>query len=349
MDFMTIKELCKSLEKLVRGGGQDISVYISGPPGIGKSAAVNQVGKRFDLPVIDLRISQFAPTDLRGLPVPRDGRTFWDPPSMYPDGGSGILFLDELTMAPPAVQGIAHQLVLDRRVGDYVLPEGWFVWAAGNRREDKSAVFEMPAALANRFIHFEVSSDIDAFRDFAVDNGDTVHAQVLAFLLFRPELLHDLNHMGARAWPSPRTWVMASRLHTMGMDISSAVGSGAAAEFQAFCRNRKAADCVEAVIGGNFGVPFPKDVSTIYSLLSALSQRISKRAEWLAVWKWLLDVSGAEWCQLFLTLNARRLVDMNLRVVVAKSIQEHPQMADLLRRNRTLLLGVEEEEEDVPF
>src|SRR5690606_25955626 len=115
--------------------GIKLSVMIWGAPGIGKSSIVAQVCESGKLDFIDLRLSQLAPTDLRGLPVPRDKQSAWLPPEFLPTEGQGILFLDEINLAPPAMQGVAQQLILDRRVGSYVLPDDWFVWAAGNRKE----------------------------------------------------------------------------------------------------------------------------------------------------------------------------------------------------------------------
>ncbi|NOK60205.1 MAG: MoxR family ATPase [Chloroflexi bacterium AL-W] len=133
-------------------------------------------------------------------------------------------------MAPPAMQGVAQQLILDRRVGSYVVPEGWFIWAAGNRKEDRSAVFDMPAPLANRFLHLEVKPDFESFKAYAMQHG--VHEQILAFLSFRTTLLHKINpHQPA--WPSPRAWSIASDLHHIGLDIAPALGNEAAAEFAA--------------------------------------------------------------------------------------------------------------------
>ena len=136
-----------------------LSVMIWGAPGIGKSSIVAQVAAAHGLPCIDLRLSQLAPADLRGLPVAdhEQGVARLLPPEFLPRSGSGILFLDEINLAPPALQVVAKQLVLDRRVGSYTLPEGWLVWAAGNRKEDRAAVFDMPAPLANRFLHLQVA------------------------------------------------------------------------------------------------------------------------------------------------------------------------------------------------
>src|SRR5438046_1207387 len=122
---MTPVQLKNYLAGLVRHGLK-LSVMIWGPPGIGKSSVVAQVASERGLQFIDLRLSQLAPTDLRGLPVPENGVSRWFPPEFLPREGSGVLFLDELNMAPPTLQGIAQQLILDRRVGLYSVPEGWF-------------------------------------------------------------------------------------------------------------------------------------------------------------------------------------------------------------------------------
>ena len=94
-------------------------------------------------------------------------------------------------MAPPALQGVAQQLILDRCVGSYHVPDNWFVWAAGNRKEDRAAVFDMPAPLANRFLHLKVESDFDSFKVYALEKQ--IHEQIIAFLSFRSTLLHKFD------------------------------------------------------------------------------------------------------------------------------------------------------------
>jgi hypothetical protein len=146
---MTPTALNTYLNNLVKNSLQ-ISTMIWGAPGIGKSSIVAQVAKEHKIDFVDVRLSQLAPTDLRGLPVAEDGISKWYPPEFLPHSGRGILFLDELNMAPPAMQGMAQQLILDRRVGSYVVPEGWYVWAAGNRKEDRAAVLicRLPSPIA---------------------------------------------------------------------------------------------------------------------------------------------------------------------------------------------------------
>jgi len=190
MKKLSIKKLSNYLEKLI-----DHNIYSSlmlwGAPGIGKSSLVAQVAEKKQLSLIDVRISQLAPTDLRGLPVVNEDRSSWIPPEFLPKDGRGILFLDEINMAPPAIQGIAQQLILDRKVGNYVLPEGWFIWGAGNRKEDFASVFDMPAPLANRFMHLEVISKFEEFIEYAINKD--FDETIISFLKFRPNLLHKIE------------------------------------------------------------------------------------------------------------------------------------------------------------
>ena len=172
---------------------------------------IRQVADEAKLPLIDVRASLLDPTDLRGIPTVENGRAVWCPPSFLPtadDGPGGILFFDELSAAPPLVQASLYQLVLDRRVGEYELPDGWRIVAAGNRQEDKSVVFRMPAALANRFVHLDFEVDYDDWRDWAVARG--IHPLVIGFLGLRRELLSSSPVAGGRSrrlarGRSPRT------------------------------------------------------------------------------------------------------------------------------------------------
>ncbi len=286
------------------------STMIWGAPGIGKSSIVAQTAIDHSLEFIDVRLSQLAPTDLRGLPVPENGISRWYPPEFLPQEGRGILFLDELNMAPPAMQGMAQQLILDRKVGSYTVPPGWYIWAAGNRKEDRASVFDMPAPLANRFLHLFVESDFDSFKIYAL--GHRVHEQIIAFLSFRPELLHKLDPQQP-AWPSPRSWVMASGLHGVGLDIAPVVGLAAAAEFDAFVALYRHLPDIEKILHGSGGtIPFPSEPSTRYATTIGLTVRAADVNQNLHAFRWLSNGAGAEWVQLF-------AVDM-MRVLRAKGL-----------------------------
>lgn len=275
-----------------------LSTMLWGPPGIGKSSIVAQTAAAHGLGFIDLRLSQLAPTDLRGLPVADEaaGLSRWFPPEFLPRDGAGVLFLDELNLAPPAMQGMAQQLILDRRVGSYVVPDGWFIWAAGNRKEDRAAVFDMPAPLANRFLHLEVEPDLESFKAYALANG--VHEHIIAFLAFRPTLLHRLDPQQP-AWPSPRSWEMAGRLYSAGLDLAPAVGAAAAAEFRAYLTLYQDLPDLDRILRGDGdGVPFPDEPSVRYAVTVGLVRRAADPHTAYHAFRWLADVAAPEWVQL---------------------------------------------------
>jgi hypothetical protein len=290
-------ELTAFLDGLVRSKLK-ISTMIWGPPGIGKSSIVAQTAAKHHIEFIDLRLSQLAPTDLRGLPVAdrKTNTSRWFPPEFLPKRGRGILFLDEINLAPPTMQGMAQQLILDRRVGSYSVPSGWFIWAAGNRKEDRATVFDMPAPLANRFIHLDVQPNLESFKRYALFHN--LHEQIVSFVMFRPELLHKLNPQQP-AWPSPRSWVMADSLHKAGLDISPAVGPGTAAEFNAYLALYTHVPNLQHIIDGNgTGEIFPEEPSVRYATVVGLTARSQHAQHAFNGFKWLTQNASPEWVQL---------------------------------------------------
>ncbi|BAZ41814.1 hypothetical protein NIES4101_77820 [Calothrix sp. NIES-4101] len=294
---MTPSELKTYLNHLIAKNLQ-ISTMIWGPPGIGKSSIVMQITQEQEIDFVDVRLSQLAPTDLRGLPVAEDGISKWFPPEFLPRAGKGILFLDELNMAPPAMQGVAQQLILDRKVGSYIVPSGWFVWAAGNRKEDRAAVFDMPAPLANRFLHLEVQSDFDSFKVYALEKG--LHEQIIAFLSFRSTLLHKIDPQQP-AFPTPRSWEMASALHYAGLDIAPAVGMAATAEFIAYLEVYQSLPNLVSILEGNGAkVKFPTEPSSRYATVIGLTVRAANGNQAYNAFKWLNGKTTTEWVQFFI-------------------------------------------------
>ena len=144
-------------------------VFLWGPPGVGKSSVVASIAKKQKLELLDIRASLLDPTDLRGIPAIENGKAIWTPPSFLPHDpkSKGLLFFDELNAAPPLVQASLYQLTLDRRIGEYILPDGWRIFGAGNRAEDASVVFRMPAALSNRFVHVDFEVNVDDWSEWA--------------------------------------------------------------------------------------------------------------------------------------------------------------------------------------
>ncbi len=340
---MTFKpsELTAYLQQLV-AQKLPISTMIWGPPGIGKSSIVAQVARQTKLDFIDVRLSQLAPTDLRGLPVavpPQEGASHgtstWYPPEFLPREGQGILFLDELNMAPPAMQGVAQQLILDRQVGSYRVPDGWFIWAAGNRKEDRASVFEMPAPLANRFLHLSVGPDFDSFKAYALEMQ--LHEQVLAFLAFRPTLLHKLN-LKEPSWPSPRSWEMASRLHQVGLSVDAAVGEAAGSEFRAYLKvYDKLPDLDRVLAGKGSRMKFPEEASGRWATTIGLTMRCRSADHGLAGFQWLVEKATAEWVQLFASDLIGQMRRSNQLGALAKMVAAEPGLQQFLKDYRELL------------
>ena len=322
---MTPAELAEYLDGIIRHDLK-LSTMIWGPPGIGKSSIVAQMAQAHGLGFIDLRLSQLAPTDLRGLPVAENGVSRWYPPEFLPREGKGILFLDELNLAPPTMQGMAQQLILDRQVGSYRVPEDWFIWAAGNRKEDMAAVYDMPSPLANRFLHLEVGPEFESFKRYALTHG--VDEQIIAFLAFRPDLLHKLVPQ-QNAWPSPRSWVMASQLHRADLGVESAVGAAVAQEFKAFLALYGSIPDLQAILAGDgAAISFPNEPSLCYATIIGLTSRAKDARSAYHAFRWLVGAAKPEWVQLcaidlFRAMRAKGLMqELNDHIVQDEPIQE---------------------------
>lgn len=306
-----------------------LSTMIWGPPGIGKSSIVAQLAKANQLEFIDVRLSQLAPTDLRGLPVALEGISKWYPPEFLPRSGKGILFLDEINMAPPTMQGMAQQLILDRRVGSYVVPDGWFIWAAGNRKEDRASVFDMPAPLANRFLHLQVEPDFESFKAYALETK--VHEQIIAFLSFRSTLLHKIDPLQP-AWCSPRSWVIASELHKADLDIAPAVGEAAMTEFMAYIKLYQALPNLVAILEGRGDkINFPTEPSARYATAIGLTVRAADAQQAYSAFTWLSKVATPEWVQLFAVDLFQVMRSKGQMGVLAQLVQKDPSLQKFLK------------------
>lgn len=312
-----------------------LSTMIWGPPGVGKSSIVHQVAQGQEIQFVDLRLSQLAPTDLRGLPVAEDGLSRWYPPEFLPREGEGILFLDEINMAPPAMQGVAQQLILDRKVGSYQVPEGWLIWAAGNRKEDRAAVFDMPMPLANRFVHLEVEPDFGSFKSYALKEG--MHERLLAFLSYRPVLLHRLE-ANAMNWPSPRSWMMADCLLKADLDIAPAVGPAAAAEFAGYCQVYDNLPDIKGILSGKKSPPFPEEPSTRYAVVIGLvvpSQGDAAKA--LNALSWIAEKAPMEWAQLFASDAIPLMRRKGTIAAFVKLLAQQPKLKEFIADFRDIL------------
>ena len=237
-----------------------LPVFIWGAPGIGKSSIVKKIAKDKDLEFIDLRLSLLDPTDLKGIPFfnaeTKEG--VWAKPSFLPsiEGSKGILFLDEINTAPPAVQASAYQLILDRRVGEYELPEGWSIVAAGNRETDRGVVYKMPPPLANRFVHFEMEVDFNDWKSWAY--AAKIESSIIAYLAYDKSMLFTFDPTSnEKSFATPRSWEYVDSIIKSGIEselildsISGAVGRESAIGYLSFKKVMKDLPDLNRILDG---------------------------------------------------------------------------------------------------
>ncbi len=255
---------------------------------MGKSQIIAGIARRHGARLVDIRLSQMEPTDLRGIPFKTsDDRVKWSVPEMLPDSNSsepGILFLDEINAAPPSVSAAAYQLILDRRLGEYEMPKNWAIFAAGNRQGDRGVTYAMPAPLANRFTHYHVEPNLDDWIAWALENN--IDERIMGFLRFRPDLLfrYDPAH-NPEAFPSPRSWEYADRaLKKFGHrpdlltdTLQACVGDDVGVELKAYIDNMENLPDIDAILEGReAGVP--KTVDLQYGVAAALVRRAKQAA-----------------------------------------------------------------------
>ena len=225
---MTIREFGECVEYNIEHNIKHAILGL-GAPGVGKSQIIRQIGKKYGYKVIDIRLAQMSEVEIGGLIYPNESRTktVWLAPEILPDeerdGKNTILLLDELTSCTKRVQVAAYQLILDRRIGQYRLPEGTFVVALGNREDDDGVYIRLAGPLADRFeIHYIEPNFEDWKNDFAIPNN--VHPLVVNYLSFKPAALHNQKTSeGSMVFSTPRSWVRVSDILHFDSDVTKPV------------------------------------------------------------------------------------------------------------------------------
>lgn len=285
---MTTVTMDQAMDCLVENILSNQPTMLWGAPGIGKSQLWAQVAKRLGYNLIDFRATLKDPVDLMGLPLvdAKAGTTRWLPPVDLPNeqrhGKKGIFFCDELPQASMAIKTALFGLILERRLGEYRMPEGWVPVAAGNRMEDRSGATALPDALKNRFAHYTVLPDVDAWVKWAAANG--VDPMVIAFVRFRPMFLHAMPQRNENTFPTPRAWEAVSKVCKGDKEalrqkrVASLVGDGIAAEFEGFYQTFKELPSIDEILKDPKGVRIPDDgkMGQFYALASALSYRAAR-------------------------------------------------------------------------
>ncbi len=271
---MRANEITSSVTAMIKA---QIPTFIWGPPGIGKSSIVKQIAETNGYEFIDLRLSLMDPTDLKGIPFydKDEHQALWAPPSFLPRSGEGILFLDELNSAPPAVQASAYQLILDRKVGEYTLPDGWAIVAAGNREGGRGVVYRMPSPLANRFVHLDMDVSVEDWRDWAYDSG--IDERVIAYIGYKSDDLFSFDPTkNEKSFATPRSWEFVSSVLRSGMDekllletIGGAIGKERAVRFLSFAKVMHKLPDIEAILQSGKGT-YPEEVDVLHALATGL-------------------------------------------------------------------------------
>lgn len=292
-----------------------LSLMCWGTIGIGKSQEIEATGKaigeaqelEFQKDVIDpkkfcmidVRLSQVDATDIKGIPFKNKDATActWLLPDWLPSDpkSKGILFFDEINLAPPSIQASAYSLILDRKIGNYILPEGWICVSAGNRIEDKVAnLFEMSPALEDRYGHCELLiPGAEAWRDWALDHN--INKYIISFILWNPAKLMMYRpeeqtrvDLKEKAFATPRSWEHSSLLidgvNIMDFDkierlIATKVGLGNAMEFIAFLKLRQDIKFKEIIQNPEKVKEFEKREDLLYTLVTVISDWYKKNCE----------------------------------------------------------------------
>ena len=285
---ITIAEAAVMLEVLTDAGDP---VMLWGPPGIGKSDIVHQLGQRKGRPVIEFHAALRETVDLRGIPVPDlvTGKTRWLVPDELPnaerDGEFGYLFCDEINQASPQMQGVLGGLILYGTIGDYRLPKGWRVIAAGNRVSDRAAAQRMPTHMRNRFAHLFIAPDVNAWCGWA--NANKVAPEVVAFVRLRRELLHMMPKGDENAFPTPRSitkaakYVTAPKEHRLRL-FASLIGDAVAAELDGFIELYRSLGSLDDIVADPDGATVPTEPSCRYAVCTGLG-RIATRKNFPAI------------------------------------------------------------------
>ena len=265
-----------------------LPAFIWGQPGVGKSSVVSEMCNEMGGKLYDIRLSQVEQTDLRGMPYfDHDTRTMkWAPPIDLPSHEDAkdyplvFLFLDEMNAAAPSIMAAAYQLILDRKIGTYTLPDNCVVIAAGNREGDRGVTYKMPKPLSNRFVHFDMRVDFESWNEWAIGAG--IHPDVVGYLNFSKNSLNTFDPKSPEnAYATPRSWEYVSKLldanvdNSIAMDIiSGTIGNGLAVSFDAHRKISQQLPNPSDILNGkitnakidNFSAQYSLSTSMLYEL-----------------------------------------------------------------------------------
>ncbi|MEN6404025.1 MAG: hypothetical protein ABFD94_18935 [Armatimonadia bacterium] len=284
---VTLARLPNLLRTILESGGCPI---VLGPPGLGKSSAILQLGDAEGRPVIDQRAANLSPSDLLGVLAVQEGKArFIQPCDILPTKPGGLLFWDEFTNAPPVIMKCLLQVVLDGRCGPHTLPPDTWQVMAGNRLEDSCFIESLPASMWNRLVILRVKPDLDSWMKWAF--GNKVGAQITSWLTFKPGALYDFipdSWDGQSQFASPRAWDRLNRImQTKGWAshsedekqslIVGTVGSGAGIPFHGFLQLRANLPTFEEILKSPTKCPVPEEPSARTAVAAMIAEHLTPK------------------------------------------------------------------------
>lgn len=287
MPIVTVKQFSNIIKEQMAEGNTR-AIFGIGKGGIGKSESIESLAKQeLGIGYVDIRLLLYTETDLKGIPYPNADHTMavWLQNNILPvaerDGDEGILVFDEVTSCAKSVRTAAYQLLQERRLGEYKLPEKWQIICLGNGEEDGGDFQGLEGNFVNRGSIYQVISDVDTWKQWAIDHG--VNPLVTGYVSWKPGDLHTYNpdSESDMQFASPRSWKAVSdilnnkgyhendeltRLRVLG-NLGTLVGN----QFMAFCKFKdQSVDSDDIVSGRVTEVPDNMDKEAIFMTIQGI-------------------------------------------------------------------------------
>jgi hypothetical protein len=276
---MKLSDLKDALDSAHKAG---LSALVKGAPGIGKTTAVRDYAKRAKLNLINIHAPLSDLLDIKGALSVQEGVAQFLPLVKWPreKDKPALILIDEFPQCVQAIQNGYSQLLIERIMGEIVLPKGSFVVATGNRKKDKAATHNYPAQITSRVVHLEIDLDHAGFLDWGVPNG--IHPQIIAFGRFRQDALFTFDpKQSQEPYACYRTWEYASNLlktkpkeHLLPELIAGVVGEGPAYEFMAFRRTYENLPTAKETLNSPNAMIIPEDVATLYAITTSVAYTV---------------------------------------------------------------------------
>jgi hypothetical protein len=292
---VTPTDMAELLEVCVRAG---VTAFLKGSPSTAKSSIVQQVAKRLNLKLIDIRLSQCEPPDLLGFPRinPETGKSEYAPMVTFPlesdplpvdangvEMNGWMIFFDEFNGADIGTQKASYKVILDHYHGDFKMHPNVAKCAAGNLETDKALVATLSSAMKSRILHFSITPDIAGFLEFARVEGFS--HEIVSFLEFKPSSYYTFNPAtvdGVDTYACNRTWHFLDSVYKKMPDAATnrlalplfagCLGEGVAREFLVYLKNFSKLPKIADILSNPADAKLPKEPSTQYAITGAIGQ-----------------------------------------------------------------------------